>query len=137
GDRRVRHEHGFQQVDGCGDGRGRGRLTTVFVFTVTFGALANALLLLCASSGTVLTRITIFPTAHRIVAIAVTLVGVVSVLVRVGIEAPGDRRRPLGNLEVWTVWNGASTGHGPRDTNLPGRGHARGRDLPADFRNRL
>jgi hypothetical protein len=119
--------------------RGDGRpclFTCVLVVAVTFGVLANALLLLGASGGTVLSRIT---TSARTVAVgvAVILVGVVERAVAVGIEEPAARRSALGDLRAGTVWNGDSTGHGPGDASLPGRQLTRGRDLAGEFRNRL
>jgi hypothetical protein len=110
--------------------------TFVLVVAVTFDVLANALLLLGASVGAVLSRIT---TTARTVAvrIAVVLVGVVERAVAVGIGEPATRRSGLGDLGAGTLWNGGSTGHGPGDASLPGRGLARGRDLAGEFRNRL
>jgi hypothetical protein len=112
--------------------RGDGRpclFTFVLAVAVTFGVLANALLLLGASVGAVLSRIT---TTARMVAfgVAVVLVGVVERVVAVGTEEPAARRSALGDLRVGTVWNGGSTGHGPGDASLPERGPARGQ-VPA------
>jgi hypothetical protein len=118
--------------------RGDGRpclFTFVLVVAVTFGVLANALFLLGASAGAVLSRIT---TARTVaVGVAVVFVGVVEGAVTVGIEEPAARRSALGDLRAGTVWNGGRTGHGPGDDSLPGRGFARGRDLAGEFRNRL
>jgi len=109
---------------------------TFVLVAVTFGVLANALLLLGAIVGAVLSRLT---TTARTVAIgvAVVLVGVVERAVAVGIEEPATRRSVLGDRRAGTGWNGGRTGHGLGDTSLPGRGRARGRDLASEFRNRL